>query len=78
MSKLKTWLLDHEKALLPVILLAVILIWFLPEYFYKGAVTLFLGFKFYEIWTDKSATSMLKTLTAKPVSANNAPTTPAS
>ena len=66
-AKIKLWCLDHEKICLPIILIAIILIWWLPEFFYKGAVTLFLLFKAWEIATDKSTNSLVKDIkNAKP------------
>ena len=61
---IKTWLLDHEKLMIPVYALAIVLIFMFPQYLYQIPLTLFFLYKIFTIATDKSTNSTVKEIRA--------------
>lgn len=59
----RQWATDHEKCLIPIYIIAILMIFYAPQFLYPTILSALCLFRIYEIATDKSNSSMLKTLT---------------
>ncbi len=77
-TKIKTWLHDEEKLLIPIYAIAIVLVFVFPEYLYQIPLVLFFAYKIFVIATDKSTNSLVQTirkdLGEKNVSSTSTPT----